>query len=62
MVVLNGTTLQFSLPRGATGEAGIDGNTPIFDFSIDGSGNLIYRVTGYENIPSAEIITTEEWQ
>ena len=48
--------------NGAHGNDGLNGMVPIIEFSIDGNGNLVYDVVGYEEGPAAgERFPTQEW-
>lgn len=47
---LVGTEIRLGIPRGNAGVAGANGVTPIVEFTIDGSGNLQYEVTGWIDV------------
>lgn len=58
MAGTNGTDGQ----DGANGVDGLNGMVPVFEFSIDGDGDLAYEVVGYEEGPVlGDRFPVEEW-
>ena len=49
--------------NGTNGYNGLNGLVPVLEFTIDGSGNLLYEVVGYEEGPTStdERFKVEEW-
>jgi len=56
-VVYNNATNMLTVPRGAAGANGVDGMTPVYDFSLDGTDLVITLV---DHIPSSQA-TEGEW-